>query len=74
MFLFVILHCIEMNSNVCSVLFSAMRFLFVLLFAVLMLVNTIQASPEGQPKLDDNEKVVGEHANDEDRIFHWWYG
>jgi len=51
-----------------------MRFLFVLLFVVLMLVNTIQASPEGQPKLDDNEKVVGEHANDEDRIFHWWYG
>jgi len=29
---------------------------------------------KGQPKLDDNEKVVGEHANDEDRIFHWWYG
>jgi len=39
-----------------------------------MLVNTIQAFPEGKPTLDDNEKVVGQHEDDEDKIFFWWYG
>jgi len=36
-----------------------------------MLVNTIQAYPEGKPKLDDNERVVaGEYQEAEDKIFH----
>ena len=37
-----------LNCNVCraSVLFSAMRCLLVFLFAILMLINTIQAFPE----------------------------
>jgi len=52
----------------------AMRFLFVFLFAVLMLVTIIQAFQEGKPTLDDNEKVVGKHEDDEDKIFFWWYG
>jgi len=51
-----------------------MRFLFVFLFAVLMLVNITLAFPEGKPTLDDNEKVVGKHEDDEDKIFFWWYG
>jgi len=46
----------------------------VFLFAVLMLVNITLAFPEGKPTLDDNEKVVGKHEDDEDKIFFWWYG
>jgi len=45
-----------------------MKFLFVFLFAVLMLVTITQALPEGKPTLDDNEKVVGKHEDDEDKL------
>jgi len=38
------------------------------------ILELINFTFKGKPTLDDNEKVVGKHEDDEDKIFFWWYG